>query len=389
MLLTNGVPGDEVEAQPLGKRRGVQRGKISSIVLPSDIRIKPVCPVAGECGGCALQFLEPDQHPVIKSAWVEGAFKSLMHDDTEWLPICADGMHPRRRLRWHVGCDEEGKFLGFFSPLSHRAVRQNSCMVITEPLQALHNLLELQDLSDLDQVEAVQLADGLHVVFESNQRPSLELPEDIDNLVVQGWWRNKGISRPLTRPVKRLHDILPVGDDRTVKLEIGPDAFVQGQFEGNHALISQIQIWAGKPRRVADLFCGAGNLSLPLAVTTGASVFGAELSQASVSAASRNAKLLGVNGHFVTANLFDDFDYESYIGADVLILDAPRRGAKHICNGIQQLMPKKIIMVSCDIASGARDGALLSAHGYRLRALRALDMFAYAGHVEAISLWES
>ncbi|MDX8406841.1 MAG: methyltransferase, partial [Mariprofundaceae bacterium] len=298
-------------------------------------------------------------------------------------------MYQRRRLRWQVGRDEEGSFLGFFAPLSHRPIRQRTCMAITEPLQALHDLLERQDLNGLDQVQAVQLADGIHVVFESGQAPSLKLPETLDKLAVQGWWRSEGVSRPLTRPVKRLHDVLPAGDGGAVELEIGPDAFVQGQFEGNHALIAQIQAWAGKPRRVADLFCGAGNLSLPLAVATGASVFGAELSQASVNAASRNAKLLGVNGSFVRANLFEDFAYEPYIGADVLILDAPRRGAKRICSRIQQLMPKKIIMVSCDIAAGARDGSLLAGHGYRLQALRALDMFSYAGHVEAISLWEA
>jgi len=129
-------------------------------------------------------------------------------------------------------------------------------------------------------------------------------------------------------------------------------------------------------------------LSLPLAAATGARVFGAELNAASVRAASRNAKALGIVSSFVVANLFESFDIEPYIGADVLILDPPRRGAKRICNQIPRLLPKKIIMVSCDVAAGAHDGALLQQHGYRLKALRALDMFPYAGHVEAMSLWE-
>ncbi|MFQ5345759.1 MAG: methyltransferase, partial [Mariprofundus sp.] len=183
------------------------------------------------------------------------------------------------------------------------------------------------------------------------------------------------------------HDVLPAGKT-DIQLVIGPDDFVQGQAEGNRELITQIQTWAGSVNRISDMFCGIGNLSLPLAAATGATVFGAELNAASVRAATANAKALGVDSGFVVANLFESFDLEPYIGADVLILDPPRRGAKRLCNQISRLLPKKIIMVSCDVAAGARDGALLQQHGYRLKALRALDLFPYAGHVEAMSLWE-
>jgi len=113
------------------------------------------------------------------------------------------------------------------------------------------------------------------------------------------------------------------------------------------------------------------------------------LNAASVRAASKNAKKLGLNAEFVTANLFESFEMEAYIGADVLILDPPRRGAKKVCSHISRLLPKKIIMISCDTAAGARDGLLLKQHGYRLRALRALDLFPGAGHVETMSLWEA
>jgi len=209
----------------------------------------------------------------------------------------------------------------------------------------------------------------------------------VGGLPVQYWWRDKaGITRPLKKPILAFHDLLP-SSNQDIRLRVGPDDFVQGQRQGNRELITQIQQWAGPVNRIADLFCGIGNLSLPLAVATGAEVFGAELNPASVRAASANAKALGVESQFVVANLFESFDKEPYIGADVLILDPPRRGAKRICHHIAQLLPKKIIMVSCDVAAGARDGALLRSQGYRLKALRALDLFPYAGHVEAMSLW--
>jgi len=87
-------------------------------------------------------------------------------------------------------------------------------------------------------------------------------------------------------------------------------------------------------------------------------------------------------------NLFKPCDLSNFSGADVLILDPPRKGAKRICRNMGSLLPTRIIMVNCDIASGARDAAELHKLGYRLRALRPFDLFPYSGHVEAMSLWQ-
>jgi len=242
-------------------------------------------------------------------------------------------------------------------------------------------------LDDVTSVQALQLADGMHVILEREQMPEPVALNEVASLPLQWWWRDsRGITRPLQKPVIPFHDLLPAGK-KDVALTVGPDGFVQGQLEGNRELIAQIQSWAGKPRRIADLFCGIGNLSLPLAAASGAEIFGAELNAASVRAATSNAKALNVKASFAEANLFEDFDIEPYIGADLMLLDPPRRGAKRICSQISRLLPGKIIMISCDSAAGARDGAILKQQGYRLKALRALDLFPGAGHVEAMSLW--
>ena len=390
LLALQGIPGDRVRVRELPRRRGVRRAEIVEVIMPASQRINAACPVAGECGGCALQFLSPDKHASEKSAWVTQAFRELIRPDTQWIPaeLQKKSFGKRRRVQWQVGHDENGSFPGFFASASHRLVRHESCMVLTTELQRLHQFLLQRNLRGMDSIQAIQLTDGMHVVLESNVEPDAGLIHGIEvGLDIQWWWRSNGISRPLNRPVKRLHDALPAGI-LSIQLEIGPDDFVQGQFEGNQDLIRQIQQWSGQSSRIADLFCGAGNLSLPLAAATGATIYGAELSEASVRAATRNARQLGISSHFEAANLFEKFNMEPYIGADVLILDPPRRGAKRICSNIQHLMPKKIIMVSCDPAAGARDGALLAAHGYQMKSLRAFDLFAYAGHVEAASLWE-
>lgn len=114
---------------------------------------------------------------------------------------------------------------------------------------------------------------------------------------------------------------------------------------------------------------------------------GAELNRASVQAANANARQLGLNAQYKQVNLFETFDAESYAGADLIILDPPRRGAKKVCEMMGRLLPAKIIMINCDPASGGRDAGTLHSLGYRLHTLRALDLFPYAGHVEAMSLW--
>jgi len=389
VLVANAVPGDVLQVQIQGKRRGVLRGDIVEIIRPSEQRVNARCPVAEQCGGCAMQCVSVENQAEVKSGWVRDAFKPLTDSATEWIPVQPYHDRFRRRVRWFSGQDSGGGVLGFYAPASHRPVRHSVCMVVSPALNALRQWMEEHvDLQHVDSVQAVQLDDGIHVILEAAVCPEFSRIEKIDALPLRWWWRDdKRITRPLKKVSDMFHDVLPVGE-ADIQLVIGPDDFVQGQAEGNRELITQIQAWAGSVNRIADLFCGIGNLSLPLAAATGATVFGAELNVASVRAAMANAKVLGISATFVVANLFEAFDLEPYTGADVLILDPPRRGAKRLCNQISRLLPKKIIMVSCDAAAGVRDGGLLQQHGYRLKALRALDMFPYAGHVETMSLWE-
>jgi len=399
VLVANAVPGDVATLHMQAKRRGVLHGEISELLTPSGQRVTPPCPVAATCGGCALQYISPADQATVKSDWVADAFKSLMNAQTRWLPVqFHDGRHDgrdRRRVRWFVGNEHGRAFLGFYAPASHRPVQHADCMALTPPLNAVRQIIEDEvNLGDVASVQAVQLSDGIHIVLETASCPAAIQVDQIDQIdqigkiPLQWWWRDQQhITRPVKKPLIPFHDLLPAGAT-DVPLTVGPDDFVQGQAGGNRDLIRQIQDWAGPVSRIADLFCGIGNLSLPLAAVTGAPVYGAELNAASVRAASANAKALGLTSGFAAANLFESFDPEPYIGADVLILDPPRRGAKRVCQQMSRLLPKKIIMISCDPAAGGRDGALLTQQGYRLKALRALDLFPFAGHVEAMSLWE-
>jgi len=396
MLAANGVPGDRVEIQSAERRRGAPRGNIVGLLEASRMRVKADCAVATDCGGCVLQCVELEAQAEIKSDWVFKAFKTFMHDNSEWMPVQGAPLFGmRRRARWHRSEDKNGVFLGFRARSSHRVVRADACLVVHPDMDALRLRIESLVPPFVEAVRMTRLSDGMHVVFEARDgsedaspdafSPCLDAMADVA-LTIQPWLRSGVVLRPLHRPVHILHDRLPAGD-AWVELAVGPVDFVQGHAAGNEQILRQIQIWAGKPKRIADLFCGIGNLSLPLAAACGAEVFGADMAESSIRQARSNAKSLGVKGKFEAVNLFGKMNTEHYAGADVLLLDPPRKGARAVCKAMSGLLPEKIIMVNCDIAAGSRDAELLAGHGYRLRALRALDIFPFSGHVEAMSCW--
>jgi len=389
-LVNNGVPGDLLLCQPLGQRRGMARAAIREILTPSPQRIAPACAVAGHCGGCALQFLAPGMHAEIKSAWVREAFAPYLDATTIWKPVDPAHTGLRRRLRWWRGEDAQGPFLGFRAAASHAVVRQQSCPVVEPQLVLLRQSIESLLPPAVQSLQATLLADGIHALLEGEREaPPMQLPHALGDLPVQWWWRHGERVQPLTRPVLRLHDRLPVGADGDLLLEVGPEGFVQGQAAGNRAMVQQAIEWCRAGERVADLFCGIGNFSLPLAAARHAEVNGAELNAASVQLANANARRLGLAAHYrVTDLLSPKADLSPCVGAGLLLLDPPRKGAKQICSSLGRLLPQRILLVSCDAAAGRRDGELLQQAGFRLCELAAFDLFTGAGHVEAMSLWE-
>ena len=398
-LVRQAIPGDVLSLSNIHKRRSIARASFSSVEESSDKRVHAKCSVAASCGGCALQYLHVNEHAEIKSQWVHDAFSKTITKDSQWLPIQQMDMHDesqhRRRVRWHIGRNKQGQvILGFRGYQSHDVIEAEFCMVITSELDALRKALQLAFIGSAfethempESVYAVQLSTGIHVVLEYEGTCHMELMPDIawQGMVLQCWCRDKQGLRALNKPVYQLYDKLPAGL-ADIAVHIGPDDFVQGQQRGNRMMIDQISSWSEGAKHVVDLFSGAGNLSLPLAAL-GMQVLGAEVNMASVRAANANAKRLKLSATYQQADLFGRFDVSPFVGADVLIVDPPRKGAKNICSLMNRLLPKKVILVHCDVISGGRDAQEMKQQGYVLHALRALDLFPYSGHVESMSLW--
>jgi len=392
VLLHDVAPGDRLTARITRQQRGITYGEVQHITEASPERCAPPCPVASQCGGCALQIVTASAHAAIKSDWVRHAFADAWHPQVLWQPVtpCQKG---RRRVRWHLDAQQQ---LGFYSRGSHQVATSSMCMVLTPDLQALlqswHSVIPALQATHIPQaVYAVALENGIHVVLEYEKKPA-ELPNIELNRVaekaIQWWWNDGQVCRPLSRPVLTLHDAVPAGE-QDLLLDVGPADFVQGNRSGNRMMVQQVQAWCKGAHRVVDLFSGIGNISLPLAML-GCNVHGFEMNPASVRAANSSAKRLKLNAHYAVCDLMGRLATlpETMIGADVLILDPPRKGAKQLCRQLHRLLPRQIIMIHCDPVSAARDSGLVQQQGYQLQAVRGLDLFPFSGHVESMSLWQ-
>lgn len=395
VLLPQVVAGDVVRCELVEKKRGVWHGKVLEVLQPSPQRCSAPCPMADVCGGCALQMVESSSQSSIKSAWVRQSFAKMWREDTAWMPIVTDRESRRRRVRWHINATGA---IGFHARNSNTLITIAHCPVLTAPLNALLSLwtklqqqLLAASLPMPTSLYAVQVDNGIHAVLEYAVLPDTK-PSLLDQVLtandtpLQWWWRDHHGCRALHKPLLHLQDIVPAGE-YDLLLDVGPDDFVQADMVGNQLMVHQIQQWCKGKKRVVDLFCGIGNLSLPLAVL-GAEIRGFEMNPASVRAANATAKRLKLQARYAQADLMGRTDIEGMVGADCLILDPPRKGAKRICQQMHRLLPCSIIMIHCDPASAARDASIVHDQGFHLVAVRALDLFPFSGHVESMSYWQ-
>jgi len=174
-----------------------------------------------------------------------------------------------------------------------------------------------------------------------------------------------------------------------VRIAFRPTDFTQVNHAVNRLLVSRaVRLLDPQPgERIGDLFCGLGNFSLPLA-TRGAQVIGLEGSKALVERARQNALANGLTVQFEAANLFEP-NLAPWGAFDKLLVDPPREGAIELVKALPEAWPKRIVYVSCDAATLARDaGVLVNTKGFRLSTAGVVNMFPHTAHVESIALFE-
>ena len=406
VFIDGALPGEEVRFRVTRNRGRFDEGEVTEVLTPSPDRVEPRCPHFGVCGGCSLQHLAPDAQVRFKQGRL---LESLVHigrvEPAEVLPPLTGpvwGYRRKARLSVEYLRREARLALGFRERRSQRVAALTRCEVLApligERLETLRGVLE--SLSVRQQIPQVEVGAGdldtalvvrhLKPLGEADGQRLAAFGEE-HGLQVFAQPRGPNSVTPLwpfdPRPLT--YRLSPWD----VELRFRPTDFTQVNAGINAGMVRLALdlLDAGPTDRVLELFCGLGNFTLPLARQAG-HVVGVEGDPALVARARGNADLNGIdNVEFHTADLTQAVAGGSWLEppADRLLLDPPRSGALEVIRGLKAPLPVRIVYVSCNPETLARDAhELVHLHGYRLARAGVMDMFPHTAHVEAIALFD-
>ncbi len=397
----NALPGETVRARILKRRRGVLFADALEVSTANRHRRAPACGFFPRCGGCSLHHLSHARQLQLKQQHLAEELQKHEVRVHGWAPPRSRGrLGYRRKARLGVRLVGERVLVGFRESFSNRVARLSHCEVLTPQLSRLVQPLQetISSLSIAAQVPQIEFAQGDHQAVLMVRHLA---PMSAGDLALWRTFQQQQQAQVLLQPggYDSLHTLdggapgwlnylLPA---HGLDLRFKPHQFTQVNLPMNQLLVADALAYLGNINgcRVADLFCGIGNFSLPLA-RAGALVQGFEASTDAVASANYNAQRNGmVNSvQFAAADLYGE-QWELPGGLQALLLDPPRSGAgPNLEAWMQRFEGGKIVYVSCNPASFARDAQLLQRSGFALRRAGIYDMFPHTAHVETMGYFE-
>lgn len=375
VMVENALVGEQVRVQVDRGNTRLWQGHVVDYLTQSEHRQVPACQYYGQCGGCQLQHLPVNDQIALKQQTVSEHLQRNGLTVPEFdATIASAPFGYRHRARFHVS--RKGA-LGFHTARGQQVVAIDRCPVLTDALQAVTERIQreapLQGLQQLEVAVDDQDQAGARVVKASATGKAA-----FERWYQDQSWLHSGALR------------YRAGDHW---LAAQPGEFTQVNRSVNTAMLQQISRWLapGKDDRLLDLFCGNGNISLSLAPQVGA-VLGLEASETAIEAARKAA-----DGHsglrFEVADLFtqslQDWSVVGAFDPTIAVLDPPRAGAEQVSHWLPKLTGlSRLVYVSCDPATLARDLALLAADKWHLRKACLIDMFPQTRHIETMVLLE-
>jgi 23S rRNA (uracil1939-C5)-methyltransferase len=413
IFVEGALPGERVSFETLRKKKNWESGRMLTLQKASSMRVEPKCPHFAQCGGCSMQHLEPSAQVAMKqrvledNLWHIGKTKA----DNIMRPMHGPTWDYRYRARLSVRwvAKKDTIMVGFHERHSSFVAHMTSCEIMPDhlsdmlmPLRAL-----IRALSIYDQVPQIEVAVGeaatvlvLRIMAPLRKADETLLKAFADQWDIQWWLQTKGpeTAAPFYPLGKELYYTLP---EFGIKMPFKPTDFTQVNYQINRLLVGKALrlLEVQKDERVADLFCGLGNFTLPLA-TQAREVVGIEGSTALTTRALENARANGLDAKtsFSTRNLFEITrdDLVALGKFDRMLVDPPRDGAVALMQALAELrkthprlMPKRIVYVSCSPSTLARDAGILTHQaGYAMSKAGVANMFPHTSHVESIGVFE-
>ena len=423
LFIKDAVIGDTVQAKVMKAKKHYAYAKLEKVIEPSPFRVTPLCPFSRQCGGCQLQALSYEKQLEFKEKKIRNnliRIGGLSPEQVEKImePIIGmdDPWHYRNKAQFPFGMDKDGNVVtGFYAGRTHTIIPNTDCALgVPENRRILEIILAHMKRFQISAYDE-QTGEGLlrHVLirkgFQSGQLMvclvvnGSSFPEE--EALADALWQLPGMTslsvntnRERTNVIlgKKLRVVRGTGfiEDSIggVTFRISPLSFYQVNPVQTEKLYSQALAYAGLTGKetVWDLYCGIGTISLFLAKQAG-KVYGVEIVPDAIRDAQENAERNGItNAEFFVGKaeevLPEKYEKEG-IHADVIVVDPPRKGCDERClETMVKMQPERIVYVSCDSATLARDVKYLRENGYEIVRGRGCDMFPGTVHVETVVL---
>ncbi|MBL5899555.1 23S rRNA (uracil(1939)-C(5))-methyltransferase RlmD [Lelliottia amnigena] len=386
------LPNERAEVTLTEDKSKYSRGQVKRRLNDSPERVTPRCPHFGVCGGCQQQHASVALQQSSKSTALARLIK---HDVNEIIAGQPWGYRRRARLSLSYEPKTQKLAMGFRKAASNDIVDVKQCPVLVPHLEALlphlrNCLSDLQGVRALGHVELVLADNGPLMVLRhtaplsAQDREKLERFSHSHELTL--------FLAPQSEILERVSGDAPWYLSDGLRLTFSPRDFIQVNDGVNQQMVAKAIEWLDvqPDDRVLDLFCGMGNFTLPLAQRA-ASVVGVEGVNALVEKGQQNARHNTLeNVTFFHENLEEDVTQQPWAkhGFDKILLDPARAGASGVMQHIIKLAPKRVVYVSCNPATLARDSEALLSAGYQIQRLAMLDMFPHTGHLESMVLFQ-
>lgn len=430
VFISHTLPDEVVSVKIKSIKKSFEEGDALEVISnPNPERQTPPCPHFGVCGGCSLQHWQADGQITFKQSVLAELLKHQANTEPQtWLsPLTGDRLGYRTKARMGVRyVEKKGTALvGFRERASNFLADLNECPILDNRVgQQISELKTLiSTLESRQHIAQLELAMGENLPDVSDSQKAvaiivrhLQPLSDNDINILQAFFAKRNWQLFLqpkgSDSVHRIDDsqgrassltVPPTGGlfyrlaDFNITFEFSPLDFTQVNLSVNRKMTKLacelLDLQAGE--RVLDLFCGLGNFSLPLARCVGETGFvvGVEGSSEMTERAKANANANGIfHAEFYAQDLTQDFSHQPWATGenrfDALLIDPPRSGAAEVMAYLGKFNAKRIVYVSCNPATLARDTALLLEQGYTLTHAGVMDMFCHTGHVESIARFE-
>ena len=423
LFIKDAVKGDRIEAKVIKMKKSYGYARVEKILEASKDRVEPICPVARQCGGCQLQHISYEKQLEYKENKVKGCIERIGGiKDAIMEPILGmDGMlNYRNKAQYPVGVDKEGNIaIGFYAKRSHNIIPNDTCYINDRTNEEIIKVMKEFILENNIKPYDEETGKGLlrHIVT----RIGYHTKEIMVCLVINADDMKSSLKEDLVSRLREIPNMksisLNINKENTnvimgdKLISLYGNLYITDYLDGIKFRISPLSFYQVNPRQteklygialdyadiksdevVWDMYCGIGTISLYMA-SKAKKVYGVEIVPEAIEDAKLNASINNIDNAEFYVGAAEEVVPTMYkksngkMKADVVVVDPPRKGCdEKLLDTLVKMEPNRIVYVSCDPATLARDLKWLGENGYKTVKYRAVDQFGMTTHVETVSL---